>query len=162
VKTEEKVYNRLDKLGIRFTIHEHPAVYTVEEAKDYYHLIPGSHCKNLFLRDKKGKKHYLLVAPHDKQVNLKELSGRIGTGNLSFASPERLMKYLGLEPGSVSPFGIVNDEENGVVVIVDEELKEKRELNFHPNINTLTITVTGDDFQKFLEESGNEVRYMRV
>jgi len=90
------------------------------------------------------------------------LSGRIGTGNLSFASPERLMKYLGLEPGSVSPFGIVNDEENGVVVIVDEELKEKRELNFHPNINTLTITVTGDDFQKFLEESGNEVRYMRV
>ena len=158
----EKVFNCLKTLQISFTVHEHPAVYTVVEAKEFYHRIPGGHCKNLFLRDKKGKNHFLVVAPHDKRINLKELSGITGSANLSFASPERLKKYLDLEPGSVSPFGIINDNSGEVLVIVDEDLFENETLNFHPNINTLTITVSSADFRKFLAESGNEVRLLKV
>ena len=162
MNTEERVYALLNELDIPFVRHEHPPVYTVDEAKQYWDGIPGTHCKNLFLRDKKGKNHFLVIMPHDKPLDLKKMASAIGADNLSFASPERLMKHLGLEPGSVTPFGIINDEENNVRVIVDTDLISPGKVNFHPNVNTRTVTISADDFKKFLAHSGNKVQYVSI
>ncbi len=160
MNTEERVYALLNELDIPFVRHEHPPVYTVEEAKQYWDDIPGVHCKNLFLRDKKGRNHFLLVMPHDKPLDLKKMAELIGADSLSFASPERLKKHLWLEPGSVSPFGIINDRENSVCVVVDGDLMGPEKINFHPNVNTRTLTISADDFKKFLAHSGNKVQYV--
>jgi Ala-tRNA(Pro) deacylase len=106
---EQKVYRTLDKLDIPYVRHEHPPVYTVEEAEQHWENITGAHCKNLFLRNKKGNRHYLLVLDSSKRADLKTLEKQLGEDRLSFASPERLMRYLGLEVGAVSPFGLIND-----------------------------------------------------
>jgi Ala-tRNA(Pro) deacylase len=157
---EQKVYETLERLEIAYVKHEHPPVYTVEEAEQHWGNITGAHCKNLFLRNKKGKNHYLVVVESRKRVDLKSLTRRIGEDRLSFASPERLMRYLGLEPGAVSPFGLINDRENAVVVLVDQDLKEATHVNFHPNVNTATIGISFTDFQKFLTHCGNPIRFL--
>ncbi|RKX75956.1 MAG: prolyl-tRNA synthetase associated domain-containing protein [Spirochaetes bacterium] len=159
-ENEEKLYGILEELQICYTRHEHPPVFTVEEAGKYWKDIPGVHCKNLFLRDKKGKKHYLVVAEHSKHINMKSLGERIGGERLSFASPQRLKDYLGLESGAVSPFGLINDKDKAVKVIVDKDLKNSAYLNFHPNTNTATITLKSEDFFKFLDWCRNEVKYL--
>lgn len=159
---EQKVYDILKELGIPYTRHEHPPVYTVEEAEQHWENITGAHCKNLFLRNKKGKKHYLVLVESRKRVDLKALTGRLGEDRLSFASPERMMRYLGLEPGAVSPFGLINDRENTVVVIIDQELKEASHVNFHPNVNTATVGITFSDFEKFLSHCGNPIRHLSI
>lgn len=156
---EHKVYDVLRKLGISYTKHEHPPVYTVEEAERHWETIKGAHCKNLFLRNKKGKNHYLVIAKSEKRVDLKALTSRLGEDRLSFASPERMKRYLGLEPGAVSPFGLINDLENAVVVIIDRDLKEASHVNFHPNVNTATVGIAVADFEKFLNYCGNSIRY---
>jgi len=102
-ENEEKVYEVLKKLGIPYTKHEHPPVYTVEQAEQYWEDIEGTHCKNIFLRNKKGKRHYLVILLSSKKADLKALERQLGEDRLSFASPERLMRYLRLEPGAVSP-----------------------------------------------------------
>jgi Ala-tRNA(Pro) deacylase len=152
------IYEVLSELGIEYRKYEHPPVYTVEEAKHHRGELPGGQTKNLFLRNKKGKRCYLLVAEADKQVDLKRLRGIVGETALSFASPERLKKYLGVEPGSVSPFGLINDAKQEVVVIIDRDLLRHEELGFHPNINTATIIVGKEDFLRFLKHRGNEWR----
>ena len=157
---EQKVYDLLSELDIHYTKHKHPPVYTVEEAEQHWGNITGAHCKNLFLRNKKGKNHYLVVVRSDKKVDLKALTIRLGEDRLSFASPERMMRYLGLEPGAVSPFGLINDRENDVVVIIDKDLKEVSHVNFHPNVNTATVGITFADFEKFLAHCGNSIRYV--
>jgi Ala-tRNA(Pro) deacylase len=157
---EQKVYDMLGELNISFIRHEHPPVYTVEEAEQHWQNIKGAHCKNLFLRNKKGKNHYLVIARSEKRVDLKALTNFLGEDRLSFASPERMMRYLGLEPGAVSPFGLINDRENEVVVIVDKDLKEASHVNFHPNVNTATVGITFVDFEKFLAHCGNSIRYV--
>ncbi len=157
---EQKVYETLEELEIAYTKHKHPPVYTVEEAEQHWENITGVHCKNLFLRNKKGKNHYLVVVESTKRVDLKSLTRRIGEDRLSFASPERLMRYLGLEPGAVSPFGLINDLEKAVLVIVDQDLKEATLVNFHPNVNTATVGISFADFQKFLAHCGNSIRYL--
>ncbi len=154
------IYQVLERLAISYRKFEHPAVFTVEEANLHRGKMVGGHSKNLFLRNKKGKRHYLLVVESDRPVNLAEIKGRLGESSLSFASPERLQKYLGLTPGSVSPFGLINDKENAVVVIVDRGLLRHEVLNYHPNVNTATLAVSREDFQRFLAECGNEVRYL--
>ena len=156
----QKVYEILRELDISYTKHEHPPVYTVEEAEQHWENITGAHCKNLFLRNKKGKNHYLVIAKSEKRVDLKALTSRLGEDRLSFASPERMMRYLGLEPGAVSPFGLINDRENAVVVVIDQDLKEASHVNFHPNINTATVGITFADFEKFLTHCGNPIRYL--
>jgi Ala-tRNA(Pro) deacylase len=140
--------------------HEHPPVYTVEEAELHWENITGAHCKNLFLRNKKGKNHYLVIAKSEKRVDLKALTSRLGEDRLSFASPERMMRYLGLEPGAVSPFGLINDGENAVVVVIDMDLREASHVNFHPNVNTATVGITYVDFEKFLTHCGNSIRFL--
>ena len=129
---ETRVYKVLDELGISYARHEHPPVFTVEEAEKHWTQITGAHCKNLFLRNKKGNRHYLVILEASKVADLKSLNKLLGEDRLSFASAERLMKFLGLETGAVSAFGLINDTENHVQVVIDEDLKQAAAVNFHP------------------------------
>jgi Ala-tRNA(Pro) deacylase len=158
---EINVYEILDKLGISFDRHEHPPVYTVEQAQEHWVGIEGAHCKNLFLRNKKGNRHYLVILEHSKNADLRKLTAKLGEDRLSFGSPERLKRLLGLEPGAVSPFGLINDSLKEVVVIIDQDLKRAGRVNFHPNINTVTVGISASDFEKFLAWTGNAVRYFQ-
>jgi len=153
---------RLAELGIAFERHEHPPVATVDEAEQYWAGIEATHCKNLFLRNQKGNRHYLVVLVHSKKADLRAVANQIGDGKLSFASPERLMTHLGLTPGSVSPFGLINDRHHAVRVVLDRDLKSATRLSFHPNINTATYVVSAADFARFLEASGNSVQHVSL
>ncbi len=159
---EAGVVARLAELAIPYTRHEHPPVATVDQAEQHWAHIDATHCKNLFLRNQKGNWHYLVVLQHSKKADLKAVADQIGDGKLSFASPERLMTHLGLTPGSVSPFGLINDRDHAVRVVLDRDLKTATRLSFHPNINTVTFTIAAADFARFLAACGNPVRYVAV
>jgi Ala-tRNA(Pro) deacylase len=159
---EAPVYARLTELGIEFTRHEHPPVATVEEAEPHWAAIDAMHCKNLFLRNQKGDRHYLVIVKHSKRADLRAIADQIGDGKLSFGSPERLMTHLGLTPGSVSPFGLIHDRAHQVRVVIDRDLKSAERVSFHPNINTVTVTMARSDFDRFLGDCGNPVRYVSV
>jgi Ala-tRNA(Pro) deacylase len=154
---EQKLYDLFETLEIKFTRHEHPPVYTVDEAKQYWQGIEGAHAKNLFLRNNKGNQHYLVVLEENKTADLTGLSMKLAAGKLSFASERRLMDHLGLETGAVSPFGLINDTHKAVTVVIDRDLTKEPLVNFHPNVNTATVTLTYSDFEKFLAHCGNEV-----
>ncbi len=159
---EQAVYDRLTQLGIPYERHDHPPVPTVEAAEQYWAGIDATHCKNLFLRNQKGNRHYLVVLVASKKADLRAVADQIGDGKLSFASPERLMKQLGLEPGSVSPFGLINDVDHAVRVVLDRDLKLAERVSFHPNVNTRTLVISGADFQRFLCACGNPVQYVSI
>jgi Ala-tRNA(Pro) deacylase len=159
---ERPVLEALDRLGIPYVRHEHPPVATVEEAEKHWAGLQGTHCKNLFLRNYKGNHHYLVIAPVTRGIDLKKLTAELGEDRLSFASAERLKRWLGVEPGSVSPFGLLNDEAHQVRVICDLSLKASACLGFHPNINTATLEVGLADFEKFLAFCGNPVRWLEL
>jgi Ala-tRNA(Pro) deacylase len=159
---ERHLYRVLESLQIPYHRHEHPPVFTVEQASQYWVDIHAVHCKNLFLRNKKGTIHYLVILEHTKQADLKQLAAKVGDDRLSFASPERLMAHLGLTAGSVSPFGLINDREKRVQVAIDLDLKDVPRIAFHPNVNTATIVLEGADFQRFLAWCGNPVRWVRL
>jgi len=161
IENEQKVYEALERLNISYVRHEHPPVFTVEEAEQYWEDITGAHCKNIFLRNKKGNRHYLVILEHSKKADLKVLENQLGESRLSFASPERLMRYLGLEAGAVSPFGLINDSNKEVRIVIDLDLKEEGRVNFHPNVNTVTVGIEFKDFEKFLSWCGNSVRYLK-
>ena len=160
-ENERKVFEVLGKLGIAYVRHEHPPVFTVEEAKEHWAEVTGAHCKNLFLRNEKGSRHYLVIVEHSKKADLKRLTQQLGEDRLSFGSPERLMRYLGLTPGAVSPFGLINDGQKEVRVVIDQDLKDAERINFHPNQNTATVGISFADFEKFLSWCGNSIRYLR-
>jgi Ala-tRNA(Pro) deacylase len=159
---EQPVYERLHSLGIAFTRHQHPQVATSDEAQRYWADIDATHCKNLFLRNQKGTRYYLVILKHLTRANLRGIADQIGDGKLSFASPERLMSHLGVTPGSVSPFGLIHDADHCVRVVLDKDLKTTDRISFHPNINTLTITLAFADFLRFLDICGNPVQYVTV
>jgi Ala-tRNA(Pro) deacylase len=161
-EVEQKVAEALTALGIAWVRHEHPPVFTVEDTKLYWRDLQATHCKNLFLRNNKGNRHYLVIAEASKAVDLKALNRALGEDRLSFGSPERLKRCLGLEPGSVSPFGLLNNAARDVRVIVDLELRASERLGFHPNTNTATLEVSRADFERFLAAMGNEVRWLPV
>jgi len=146
----DALFARLTELRIDTETIEHPAVFTVEEAKALRGDINGCHTKNLFLRNKKGTM-WLVVCPEDRSVDLKALADMLGAGRLSFGSADRLMAYLGLIPGAVSPFGIVNDKNRKVRVVLDRALLSAERLNFHPLDNRMTTSIRPDDFVRFLE-----------
>ncbi len=163
MEQSKRVYKVLKELNVPYKVHRHPAVYTSAEAEKYVDAsMEGSRCKNLFLRNQKGNKHFLVIIDHSKMVNLKELARNLEEKKISFASENRLDKYLGLRPGSVTPFGLINDKNREVIVVVDEELKNEEKINFHPNINTETLTVLFKDFERFLEWSGNTKLYLKI
>ncbi len=112
------------------------------------------------MRNKKGNRHYLIILEHSKKPDIKALNRDLGEDRLSFASPERLMRYLGLEPGAVSPFGLINDKEKEVRVVIDEDLKQAERVNFHPNVNTATVGILFKDLEMFLAWCGNSVRFL--
>ncbi len=157
---EQPVYQRLDELGIAYQRYEHPPVATAAAAEEHWKDIDAVHCKNLFLRNQKGDRHYLVIIVHTKRADLRAVANQIGDGKLSFASPERLMSYLGVMPGSVSPFGLIHDRAKHVRVFLDRDLKTTGRISFHPNINTVTVTMAYSDFEKFLTAVGNPVRYV--
>jgi Ala-tRNA(Pro) deacylase len=159
---EASVVARLNQLSIPFERFEHPPVATVEEAMEHWARIDATHCKNLFLRNQKGNRHYLVVLVHSKKADLRAVADQIGDGKLSFASPERLMAHLGLTPGSVSPFGLINDRARAVRVVLDRDLKSTERVSFHPNINTSTYVVSARDFARFLEACGNTVQHVTI
>ena len=159
---EAPVHERLAELGIAYTRYDHPPVATAAEAEQYWADIDAMHCKNLFLRNQKGSRHYLVIIKLLKRADLRAVADQIGDGKLSFGSPERLMKHLGLAPGSVSPFGLINDADHSVHVVLDRDLKTTGPISFHPNINTATIVLPFTDFERFLESCGNPVQYVAV
>jgi Ala-tRNA(Pro) deacylase len=161
-RREQQVYEHLDGMGIAFSRHVHPPVFTVEEAERHWAGIQATHCKNLFLRNAKGTRHYLVVLAHWKTADLRGLAGRLGDDRLSFASPERLMRYLQLTPGAVSPFGLIHDGAQEVVVVLDADLVATERIAFHPNVNTATIVLATADFLRFLEARGNVVRRVAI
>jgi Ala-tRNA(Pro) deacylase len=159
---ELPVYARLDELGIPYTRYEHPPIASAEAGEQYWAGIDAAHCKNLFMRNQKGTRHYIVILQYQKRADLRAVADQIGDGKLSFGSPERLVKHLGLEPGSVSPFGLIHDAEHAVRVAIDRDLKSAPKISFHPNINTATIVLAFADFQRFLESCGNPVQYVTV
>jgi len=159
---ERAVLDRLASLGIAYERFEHPPVPTVEQAAQHWAGIDAAHCKNLFLRNQKGNRHYLVVMAYTKRADLRAVANQIGDGKLSFASPERLMTHLGVTPGSVSPAGLINDREHHVRVFLDRDLKNAARISFHPNVNTATLTVALADFQRLLADCGNAIGYLDV
>jgi Ala-tRNA(Pro) deacylase len=156
------LYKILDTLGISYEYHEHPPGPTVEEALKYWKDIDSAHCKNIFFRNHKGNRHYLVISDYRYQLVIRDLELRLKQGKLTFASPKRLKKHLGLEPGSVSLFGLINDKEDHVHLFIDENLLKADKISFHPNINTASLVITQEGFQKFLEWSGNTYDFLRL
>ncbi len=156
------IYTFLGSLGIDYEKHDHPAVYTCEQADKYYSEDHGGRSKNLFLRNKKGNAHYLVILESKKRLNLKTLAYILDEDKLSFASEERMMKHLKITPGAVSPFALINNENNEVEVIVDEDLLQHEKLHYHPNVNTATLVLSSGDFVKFLASTGNPIRFEKL
>jgi len=149
--TEEGLFARLDALGVAHETHRHPPVFTVEEARALRGTLPGTHIKNLFLRDKK-KTFWLVTTQEDRRIDLKALKRRLGAkGSLSFGSAELLMAHLGVVPGAVTPFGIINDRAGVVTVVLDQALLGPDPVNAHPLRNDMTMAVAPDGLIRFLE-----------
>jgi Ala-tRNA(Pro) deacylase len=157
-----EVISYLNDLNIPFELHEHPPVPTVEEALPYWKDIDATHCKNLFFRNHKGNRHYLVILDHRRQLNIKDLEQKLKQGKISFASPKRMERYLGLGAGSVSAFGIINDHENHVHIFLDEALQSATRISFHPNENNATLVISFASFLRFLETSGNSYEFIAL
>ena len=151
----EDLFSRLEELGIETETHEHPPLFTVEQSRALRGEIPGGHCKNLFLKDKKGQVA-LVVALEDAHIDLKTLGPRIGIGKVSFVKPDLLMELLGVEPGGVSPFGLINDVRQQVKVVLDERMMASELLNYHPLTNAATTTIAARDLVRFIKSCGHD------
>ncbi|MBP5364689.1 MAG: prolyl-tRNA synthetase associated domain-containing protein [Bacteroidales bacterium] len=159
---QQVVYDKLAELGIEFNYLEHPEAPTIEIARQYWKDFKGTHCKNLFFRNHKGNQHYLVVFECNQQMDIHALEKRLMQGKLSFASPERMMRYLGLAPGSVSPFGLLNDTTHHVKVFLDDKLLQAERLSFHPNDNRASLSITLDDFKRFMDATGNAYEWKEL
>src|ERR1035438_814271 len=160
--TPDQLFAFLDSLGIAHTTVKHPPLFTVEQSRALRGQIPGSHTKNLFLRDKKHQL-YLVVALEDAEIDLKGLHRQLGaTGRFSFGSSDLLREVWGVEPGAVTPFGAINDSQGRVTVVLDAAMMEHETLNFHPLVNTTTTSIARGDLVKFLESTGHIPRIEHV
>ena len=156
----QKVLDKLKELEISYDMYEHPPLPTIEMALEYWKDLPSTHCKNLFFRNHKGNKHYLVVFECHQQMAIHQIEKMLKQGKLSFASEQRMEKYLGLRPGSVSPFGLINDTEKHVKLFLDKNLKDAPMLSFHPNDNSASLVVKNEDFIKFLKHWGGEYEFL--
>lgn len=156
MKTSDELLAHLDGLGITCTTVSHDPVFTVEQAKAVRATVDlaGIHIKNLFLRNKK-KRMWLVVLEEDRRVDLKRLAARLDAGHLSFGSPQRLMQYLGVEPGAVTPFGVINDTESAVTVVLDAAVAAAEVVHAHPLVNDRTTAIRVEDLLSFLAASGH-------
>lgn len=154
--TPDDLFLLFDRLGIAYEIQHHPAVFTVEESKTLRGKLPGAHVKNLFLKDKKGR-FFLITALENAAIDLKTIHQEIGgNGRVSFGSAEQLMERLGVEPGSVTPFALINDHDKQVTFILDGRILAHERVNAHPLRNTMTTGVSRADLERFFAETGHE------
>lgn len=158
----QTIYDILDKLGIQYEKHEHEAMFTVEQADAIGADIPGVKTKNLFLRNRKGTRHFLVIAEAHAQVDLSTIANLVNEPKLGFASPERLQKYLDVEPGSVSLFALANDTSGEVEVLIDKTLLEADKIGFHPNVNTETVVIDTKDIETFLSHTGHKAHHFSL
>jgi len=162
MKSRGEILTTLSELDIPHEIVEHQAVYTVDEVVQLGLMEVGLVCKNLFLRDAKGKSHYLIVLSPDKKADLKNIQLNLDSTKLGFASEERLQSFLGLKKGAVTPLGIINDENHSVTVVFDQDLLGKEKLGVHPEDNTATVWISFDGLRKYISHFGNEIRYIEI
>ena len=154
MRGDQKIYEKLEALNIDFEYHEHEPIPTIEAALIHKKGIDATHCKNIFLRNHKGKKHYFVAIEQSKAVNIRQLELLLKEGKLSFASEKRLDKYLGVKPGAVSPLGLVYDTDQNTKVFIDSELKAAEKLSFHPNVSDASLVVSTNDLLKYLKNLG--------
>lgn len=160
MRGQQQVYDYLSGQGIKFDYYEHPEAPTIEIAAQYYRGEGTVLCKNLFFRNHKGNKHYLVIMDARHNMDIHDIEHKLHQGKLSFASPERMMKYLGVRPGSVSLFTLVNDVNHEVILFIDRKLLEAEKVSFHPNDNTASLVISRDDMVKFINGIGNQYEYM--
>ena len=158
----ETVLEKLNTLGISFELIEHPAVFTIDEIEHLGISLDGEVAKNLFLRDAKKRRFFLVVVQKDKQVDLKHLGELLGAGRLSFASAELLEHFLGLHQGEVTPMGVLNDPGAKVEVVFDQDLEGHPRLGVHPNDNSATLWMSYADIRRVVENNGNSIRCVQL
>ena len=156
------IFDILERLFIRYERVNHPAVYTSEEARRLVPHRPARAAKNLFLRDKKGKRHILLVVDDCKNIQFKDIERQTGLTHLSMGSPERLARHMGVAPGAVSLLALINDPEGRVEVMIDKELWEVEEIQSHPLINTATVVISVADMARFIAYTGHSIQFVDV
>jgi Ala-tRNA(Pro) deacylase len=158
LEQKQKVYELLNSLGIKYEVIEHPAAYTIEDldALEEFKDNPWV-AKNLFLRDEKGRRHFLVMIDKHKMADIRSIRAQLGSSHLSFASGERLMKYLKLTKGSVTPMGIINDENHGVELVFDRDLVGREKIGVHPNDNTATVILSYADLYNIIRTHGNTI-----
>jgi Ala-tRNA(Pro) deacylase len=157
----DELFRRLDALGIPYTTHHHPAVFTVAESTALRGELPGGHCKSLFLKDRKDGL-WLVVLLEQRRLDLKALADHLGAPRFSFGSAPLLHSALGVTPGSVTPFALINDDERRVSVVLDAEMLAIDPLNYHPLVNTATTAVSPADLLKFIAATGHEPRVIEM
>ena len=159
--TEKDLYAKLQELGITdYTVKEHPPLFSVEDVIANDCMMPGLNFKNLLIKDKKAETYYLVILEDSRKMENKYFKEFTGWGKIRFAHPEELYEKMGLKPGSVSPYGLLNNEEHDIIIVVDHSIAEADEdelINFHPNRNTATLTVKKHQFVKYLESLGNKI-----
>ena len=154
------VFDFLDRHQIRYSWYNHPEAPTIEIARQHWHQDGSKHCKNLFFRNHKGNRHYLVVFDCEQTLAIHDLEQRLRQGKLTFASEQRMERWLGLRPGSVSPFGLVNDPEQHVHLFLDSHLQHSPSLSFHPNDNRATVVISQEEFQRYLSAVGNTFEFI--
>lgn len=158
----EQVLGWLNEHGITYEWYEHPASPTIEEAKTHWRQDGSKHCKNLFFRNHKGNRHYLVSFDCDQSLAIHDLEQRLHQGKLTFASEQRMERYLGLRPGSVSPFGLINDSDHHVHLFLDRALQKEERLSFHPNDCRATVVISRHEFERYLSLVGNTYEYIEL
>lgn len=159
---DSEVYEWLDRLGIKYDYYEHPPAPTAEIASLYWKDIDAAHCKNLFFRNHKGNQHYLVIFHYQQNILIRDLEQSLKQGKLTFASPERMDRFLKIAPGSVSPFGLIHDKDHHVVIFLDENLQKYDRISFHPNLNEASLVLAFDDFIKYLKTVGNKYSFLKL
>lgn len=157
---DQAVSDFLETHQIEFQRCEHPAVYTCEEADQLVPELPGARTKNLFLRDRRGKRHFLLIVRPEQTIDLRALSKQIESTPLSMASPERLKKHLGVEPGSVSFLSLIHEKSQAVEVIIDQAVWNASHITSHPMVNTATIVLSHRAVEQILQLTGHRYRVL--
>ena len=157
---DPRLYALLEQLGIKFEYLEHPPAPTIEIAKQYWAGHDAKHCKNLFFRNHKGNHHYLVILDCDCAMDIHAIEKRLGQGKLTFASEKRMIKYLGVTPGSVTPFGLIHDETHHIHVFLDRNLQKAPRLSFHPCINTASLIISNNDFVRFMDHTQNTYEWI--
>jgi Ala-tRNA(Pro) deacylase len=162
MRGQKELYEVLEGLNIGYEYYEHPPLATIGEALAHWKDLNSGRCKNIFFRNHKGNRHYLVILEHLRLLDIHDLEKRLKQGKLTFASDQRLKKYLGVQPGSVSPFGLINDTEHHVHVFLDKKLEEFERLAFHPNDNTASLVISRNDLMRFFQHTGNTWEYIKL